>query len=103
MYWKLAIWKVWSGSIIVLLAGAPSLVLGWDTMLISGRVVAIIGLIINLVKFLDAFFDQTVSRLAAGKPPVPIGGNGHTEMTVEKTITTVSTDTPKKDTTSKGV
>ncbi len=72
LYYKHAIWKAWSGAMLVLLGSAPTVVLGWDTMLISGKVVACIGLAIAVIKSLDLFFDQTLARLAAGKTPVQV-------------------------------
>lgn len=74
MYWKLAIWKAFAGCVVVLSGTAPSCVLNWDTMTTAGRIVAIGGLIVCVVKFLDGLFDQTVSRLAAGKHPVAVDG-----------------------------
>ena len=100
MYWKLAIWKVCSGSVMVIVTVGPSTVLNWDTMTTQGRMVAVGGLIGALYKFLDAFFDNTVARLAAGKPPIAVGGNGngnggtHTEMIAKVTTDTLPT-TPK--------
>lgn len=76
MYWKLAIWKAFAGSIVVVFGMAPSCVLNWDTMTTAGRIVAVGGVIVGLVKFLDALCDETVSRLAAGKTPVPVNGLG---------------------------
>ncbi len=84
LYWKLAIWKAVSGSLLVLLGGSGSLVLNWDTMTLGGRIVAASGLAVGVLKFLDGFLDQTASRLAAGKPLVPIPGiNGGTEFVVK--------------------
>jgi len=92
MYWKLAIWKAWAGSVLVICGVCPSLVLNWDTMTISGRVVAVIGVCVALVKFLDAFFDQTVSRLSQGMTPVQVAGmNGQSVVHSETTIVTDAT------------
>ncbi len=74
IYWKHAIWKAFSGSILVGLGTAPTVVLGWDTMITSGKIVAVIGIVVAVVKSLDMFFDQTMNRLAAGKLPVKLDG-----------------------------
>jgi len=72
IYWKHAIWKACSGSLLILFGAAPTVVLGWDTMLLSGKIVACIGLAVAVLKALDMLFDQTMSRLAAGKTPMPL-------------------------------
>lgn len=83
IYWKHAIWKAVSGSLLILLGAAPTVVLGWDTMLLSGKIVACIGLAVAVIKSVDMLFDQTMSRLAAGKTPMPVpdpSGKGDTNL-----------------------
>lgn len=72
MYYKHAIWKAFSGAALVVLGASPTVVLGWDTMLLSGKIVACMGIAVSVIKALDLFFDQTLARLDAGKPPVPL-------------------------------
>jgi len=86
IYWKHAIWKAISGPLIVLLGAAPTVVLGWDTMLPSGKYVAVSGLLLTVIKSLDLLFDQTIARVAAGKTPMPIAGqNGGDTQHIQKT------------------
>lgn len=81
IYWFYAGWKAFSGVVIVVGGSSATAILGWDTMLPSGKVVAVLGLVVAGIKSLDMLFDQTMRRLAEGKPPVPINGNGgHTEQ-----------------------
>lgn len=81
IYWIYAGWKAISGVVIVVGGSAATAILGWDTMLPSGKFVAILGLIVAGTKSLDMLFDQTMRRLSQGKPPVPVNGNGgHTEQ-----------------------
>ena len=85
-YWKLAIWKASIGSLLCAAGVLPSLILNWDTMTNAGRLVAILGVIVALGKFLDGFFDQTFSRMAQGRPLVQLPGmNGHDEPLTEGT------------------
>jgi hypothetical protein len=85
IYWKHAIWKASSGAVLVLLGGIPTVVLGWDSMIISGKIVACTGLAAQVIKSLDMFGDQTMSRLAAGKLPVKLEGqNGTKHITKEE-------------------
>jgi hypothetical protein len=87
-YWRLAIWKGITGSLVVILGATPSVVLNWDTMTTSGRTVAVSGLLLAWIKYLDGFTDQTASRLAAGKPAVslpPVESSGHTEVILKPT------------------
>lgn len=81
IHWVYACWKAVSGVVIVVGASAPTAILGWDTMLPSGKFVAILGLTVAGAKSLDMLFDQTMRRLSEGKTPVPINGNSghHTE------------------------
>lgn len=93
-YWKLAVWKACIGSVLCLAGVIPSLVLNWDTMTGAGRMVAVMGVIVALGKFLDGFFDQTFARLAQGKTLVQLPGmNGNSEAHQEtRQETTVVTD-----------
>jgi len=90
IYWKHAVWKAFSGAALVGLGGAPTIVLSWETLTVAGKVVAMIGLLISIIKCLDMFFDTTVSRLAAGKLPVKLEGqNGHDTSHLTKTGVTL--------------
>lgn len=85
VFWAHAYWKGISGTLLVVLGGAPTIVLSWDTMLLSGKVVACIGLAVSAIKSLDMFLDQTTARIAAGKPPVKLEGqNGNDTAHVTK-------------------
>jgi len=103
-YWKLAVWKAFSGSLMIILAGLPGVLLGCGVdPIVVAHISAPCGMIIAVLKFLDGFFDQTFSRLAQGKPMVQLPGmNGnHTEIltkeTAEKiTETTINTIPPPK-------
>jgi len=68
-HWRLAIWKACSGSLLIIGVTCPSTILNWDSMTARGRSVALIGIAVAVIKFLDAFIDQTCARLAQGKPP----------------------------------
>lgn len=81
IYWKHAIWKGISGSTLVALGSAPTIILGWDAMSYSERTVACIGIIMAVIKSLDMFFDQTLARLAAGKLPVKLEGHNGQDTT----------------------
>ena len=81
IYWKHAIWKALSGPLIVVLVATPTVVLGWDTMLLSGKIVAVTGLVVSWIKSIDLLFDQTMARLAAGKTPMPIPGQNGGDTT----------------------
>lgn len=86
IYWKHAIWKAFSGAALVGLSSAPTVVLGWDTMILSGKIVAVMGIVVSVIKSLDMFFDQTLARLASGKLPVKLDGqNGHDTAHITKT------------------
>ena len=74
IYWKHAIWKAFSGPLIVVLVALPTVALNWDAMILSGKIVAASGLFLSWLKSLDLLFDQTMARLAAGKTPMPISG-----------------------------
>ncbi len=78
LYWKHAIWKVFSGTAIVFLSGL--IAMGQDA-----KTTSILGLSISTVKALDMLFDQTMARLAAGKLPVQLPGqNGHDTAIIKK-------------------
>ena len=85
LYWKHAIWKMFSGVVVVVLGSMPTIVLNWDTMLPSGKLVALSGAAVSAVKALDMLLDQTMARLAAGKTPVQLPGqNGHDTAHIKK-------------------
>lgn len=95
-YWKLVIWKASSGSAMVIIAGLPAVLLGWESMSHIGRTLALCGMAGGVIKFLDGFFDQTFSRVAQGKPPIALPGmNGNTENHTEVNITSDTVITPK--------
>lgn len=94
IYWRVAIWKGAAGPLITALAATPTIILNWDTMTPQGRTVAIVGFGITWYKAFDLFIDQTMSRLAAGKPPIPIDGNGHSSTTTTTTTTTTPPSQP---------
>ena len=90
IYYKHAIWKAFSGALLVAGGAAPTIILGWDSMLPSGKMVACIGIGMSVVKSLDMFFDQTLARLTAGKLPVKLEGqNGHDTTHITKTEVTL--------------
>ena len=93
-YWKLAIWKGFSGSLIVILGGLPTIILNWTDMSGGGQCVAIIGLVVSTVKFLDGFMDQTASRLAQGRPLIALPNVPDNEVIVQKTGDTTITVKP---------
>ena len=74
IYWRHAIWKACSGAVLVAGGAAPTVILGWDTMILSGKIVACLGIFMSVIKSLDMFFDTTMNRLAAGKLPVKLDG-----------------------------
>jgi len=76
-YWRFAIWKFYNGTIITIAGAAPAILIAWTNMSWPERLVSLIGAVVSLHKYWDGFLDQTVSRLAAGKPIVPINGNGN--------------------------
>lgn len=80
LLWFYAGWKAVTALVIVVGASLPTVVLGWDTMLLSGKIVAIGGLIVSAWKALDMAVRDTVRRLLEGKTPVeiPKGANGGT-------------------------
>ena len=98
VYKRHARWKAWSGTVVVGLSTAPTSILSWDTMLVSGKLVALSGILIAMIKAYDMFYDQTMSRVAAGKLPVKLDGqNGFdtTHMTKTETIETSTPTAPK--------
>jgi hypothetical protein len=79
IYWWYAAWKI-LGAVVIVVGGAiPTVILGWDTMLPSGKFVAVVGLGVAAWKAVDAEFKQVVKRISEGKPPVPLNG-GNTEI-----------------------
>ena len=77
--WYHAVWKTLTAIVVVVGGSLPTVVLGWDTMLVSGKVVAIGGLVVSAWKAVDLLFDQTMRRLSQGKTPMPINGNNDTQ------------------------
>ncbi len=96
---KLVLWKALSGLVLVLCGMLPSLILNWNSMTGQGQTVAVLGVAVGAIKFLDAFFDETASRYVRGKPLVPLpgiqngNGNGHGDTTVLAKTTTTTTTT----------
>ena len=83
LLWFYAGWKAATALIIVVGACLPTVVLGWDTMLPSGKLVAVAGLVVTGWKALDMSVRDTVKRLLEGKTPVEIpknGNGGNTEI-----------------------
>lgn len=74
--WLYAGWKI-CGAVVIVVGGAlPTVILGWSTMLPSGKFVALSGLVVSAWKSVDLLFDQTMRRVSQGKTPMPINGNG---------------------------
>lgn len=83
LLWFYAGWKAVTALVIVVGASLPTVVLGWDTMLPSGKWVAVAGLGVSAWKALDMSVRETVKRLMEGKTPVDIpkdGNGGHTQF-----------------------
>lgn len=78
LLWFYAGWKAATALVIVVGASLPTVVLGWDTMLPSGKIVAVGGLVVSAWKALDMAVRDTVRRILEGKTPVeiPKGVNG---------------------------
>lgn len=72
-YYKLAIWKLGYGSFAVLVGAIPATIMNWYVMNAMEKTIAISGLCLTVLKFVDGFIDQTASRLMVGKPPVSLG------------------------------
>lgn len=87
-HWVYASWKAATAVVIVVGAGLPTVILGWDTMLPSGKFVAVAGLLVSGWKALDVIIDQIMRRVSQGKPPMPVdasnggsgGSGGHTQI-----------------------
>lgn len=82
IWWKYALWKCVSGPYMSMVAATPAVVIAWHALSGPEKVVALIGLSGVAIKAVDLLFDQTMARLAQGKPPAPIPGvtnGGHTE------------------------
>lgn len=79
--WFYAGWKVVTAVVIVVGGCLPTVFLGWDTMIPSGKLVAVGGLILAAWKAADIEIRQILKRLIEGKPPVDIqnGNGGHTQ------------------------
>ncbi len=73
VYYKLAIWKLSYGAFAVLVGAIPATLMNWYVMNAIEKTIAISGLTLTVLKFVDGFIDQTASRLIAGKPPVSLG------------------------------
>jgi len=84
IYWLYAAWKALSGVVIVVGGAMPTVLLGWDTMLPSGKMVAVAGLVVSGFKSIDMLFDHTMRRLADGKTPAASNGNGGDTQQVPK-------------------
>lgn len=79
LLWFYAGWKALTALVIVVGSNLPTVVLGWDTMLYSGKLVAVSGLVVSAWKALDMSVRETVKRLMEGKSPVEIPKNGDTQ------------------------
>lgn len=79
--WFYAAWKAATALILVVGSNLPTAILGWDTMLFSGKLVAVVGLIVSGWKALDMSVRETVKRLMEGKSPVEIPTNGNSGNT----------------------
>jgi len=95
MYWKLAIWKLIHGSFTVVASGfiGATAAVDWGVMSGKEKVLICLTLAMALGKFIDAFLDQTLSRLVAGKPLVQLpetNGNGHSTQIATTTDTTTT-------------
>jgi len=79
MYWKLAIWKLTHGIFATAAAGymGATVTVKWSSMGLDERLQVCLLIGLGVGKFCDGFFDSTVSRLATGKPPVLVNGNGN--------------------------
>lgn len=79
--WFYAGWKVVTALVICVGGCLPTVFLGWDTMIPSGKLVAIGGLAVTAWKAMDMEIRQILKRLVEGKPPVdiPNGNGGHTQ------------------------
>lgn len=75
--WLYAGWNTLTGVVIVVGATLPTIVLGWDMMLPSGKAVAIIGVTVAAWKAVDLEFRRIIRRVMEGKPPVEIPKNGN--------------------------
>ncbi len=73
VYYKLAIWKLGYGSFAVLVGAIPATIMNWYVMNGMEKSIAIGGLMLSVLKFIDGFIDQSLARLMAGKPLVSIG------------------------------
>ena len=75
--WWYTGWKICGAVVKVAGPAMPTVFLGWDTMLMSGKLVAAGGLFVSAWGAVDLLFDQTMRRISEGKTPVQIpGGNG---------------------------
>lgn len=72
--WFYAWWKVVTAIVIVVLGCIPTVFLGWDTMLPSGKLVAVGGLVLSAWKAVDLVFDKMAARITEGKSPMAIPG-----------------------------
>ena len=77
LLWFYAAWKAVTALVIVVGSNLPTVVLGWDTMLMSGKIVAVGGLVVSAWKALDMAVRDTVKRLVDGKAPVELPKNGN--------------------------
>lgn len=79
IFWIHAAWRAMSGVIIVVGAGLPTAMMGWEKMQPSEKKVAIVCLIIAGWKSLDMSFNEAMRRVAQGKTPAPLNGDSHTQ------------------------
>ncbi len=94
IYYKLAIWKLCYGSFAVLVGAIPATILNWYVMNTMEKSIAVGGLALAVLKFVDGFIDQTASRLLAGKPIVSLGD---TAFIRKESVVIATAPEPKKD------
>lgn len=69
LYWKLFIFKVINGVVMVAAAGIVTALAGVDWASLSGsqKLIIICSILITVGKYLDGLFDKTLSKLSDGK------------------------------------
>lgn len=85
-YWKLALWKGTVGILIVVLASLPQAILNWDSMTPNGRAVAVIGIALTVVKWLDGFVDKTIASLGRKPEKTPDAPDGLSAVAVAEVV-----------------
>lgn len=97
MYWKLAIYKGITGPFMTAVVGTPAVIMAWETMTQTAKIIAVIAFMTTWYKAFDLFLDQTMGRLAKGLPPIQLpGGNGHDADVIIESKSVITTTTPKE-------